>query len=215
MTGEIIPPHGGYSSLLSFQKAEIVYDATVRFCAANFDRRDRTVDQMIQAARSGKQNIVEGSMASGTSRETELKLVNVARASLEELLTDYHDFLRSRGLHLWEKNSREALYVRKLSRGDIVPPEHMSHAPHASHETNGQTPRVTFETFRPFLETRSPEVVANIVICLIHQANYLLDQQIRRLEQTFLKEGGLRERMSRARMNARNNMQSVNERPLQ
>jgi four helix bundle protein len=95
MTDHFIPSHGGYKDLLTFQKAEIVYDATVKFCADYFDRRDRTVDQMVQAARSGKQNIVEASMASGTSKEMEVKLTNVARASLEELLTDYRDFLRT------------------------------------------------------------------------------------------------------------------------
>jgi four helix bundle protein len=114
MTGKFIPAHGGYQDLLSHQRAEIVYDATVKFCAAFLDKRDRTVDQMVQAARSGKQNIVEGSMASGTSKEMEIKLTNVARASLEELLTDYRDFLRVRGVSEWDKNSKEALYVRRL-----------------------------------------------------------------------------------------------------
>src|SRR5205809_3827200 len=114
MPERFIPPHGGYQNLLSYRKAEIVYDATVYFCGRFLDKRDRTYDQMIQAARSGKQNIVEGSMASGTSKETEIKLTNVARASLEELLTDYRDFLRTRGWRLWDKNSREALFVRKL-----------------------------------------------------------------------------------------------------
>jgi four helix bundle suffix protein len=181
MTDGFIPPHGGYQNLLSYRKAEIVYDATVKFCAKYLDRRDRTVDQMVQAARSGKQNIVEASMASGTSKETEIKLTNVARASLEELLVDYRDFLRTRDLPLWEKDSREALFVRKLG---------------ASHD-------VSYETYRTYIETRPPEVVANIIICLIHQTNYLLDQQIRQLEQAFLKEGGLRERMTRARLAAR------------
>ncbi|MEX2139709.1 MAG: four helix bundle suffix domain-containing protein [Pirellulales bacterium] len=176
-----IPPHGGYQDLLSYRKAEIVYDATVAFCAKWLDRRDRTVDQMVQAARSGKQNIVEASMASGTSKETEIKLTNVARASLEELLTDYGDFLRTRGLRLWDKSSKEALFVRKL----------------------GASKDVSYETYRTYLETRPPEVVANIIICLIHQTNYLLDQQIRQLEQAFLREGGLRERMTRARLEAR------------
>src|SRR5690242_12026295 len=109
-----IPPHGGYEKLISFQKARIVYDGTVRFCDRLLKKSDRTYDQMIQAARSGKQNILEGSQASGTSKETEIKLVNVARASLEELLEDYRDFLRVRGKPLWDKNSREALFVRKL-----------------------------------------------------------------------------------------------------
>mgnify|MGYP001321746422 CR=1 FL=1 len=212
MTEQFIPPHGGYKNLVAFQKAEIVYDATVKFCADLLDRRDRTVDQMVQAARSGKQNIVEASMASGTSKETEIKLTNVARASLEELLTDYRDFLRTHGLHEWDKNGKEARYVRALSAGRLAPPaNHATNAPqatyagsHLSHRSHASHPPVTFETFRPFFDTRPPEVLANIVICLIHQANYLLDQQLRRLERDFLEQGGLRERMTRARIEERN-----------
>lgn len=178
MTERFIPEHGGYEDLLSFQKARVIYDATVWFCGRYLQRRDRTNDQMIQAARSGKQNILEGSLASGTSKKTEVKLTNVARASLEELLEDYRDFLRVRALRLWEKNSREALFVRKL----------------------GRTENVTYETYRTYIETRPPEVAANIIICLIHQTNYLLDQQIRQLEKAFVTEGGLSERMTRARL---------------
>jgi four helix bundle suffix protein len=173
-----IPPHGGYEDLLSFQKARIVYDGTVRFCERFLDRRDRTVGQMVQAARSGKQNILEGSQASGTSKEAEIKLINVARASLEELLEDYRDFLRVRTLVLWDKNSREARFVRRL----------------------GSRSNRSYESYRTYIETRPPEVVANIMICLIHQTNYLLDQQLRQLEKAFLQEGGLRERMTRARL---------------
>ena len=114
MSEGFIPAHGGYEDLLSFQKARVVFDATVRFCDRFIEKRDRTYDQMVQAARSGKQNILEGSQASGTSKETEIKLVNVARASLEELLEDYRDYLRVRRHALWDKNSREALFVRKL-----------------------------------------------------------------------------------------------------
>lgn len=176
-----IPPHGNYQELLSYQKAEVIYDLTFRFCGRFLKKSDRTIDQMVQAARSGKQNIVEGSKASGTSKEMEIKLTNVARASLEELLEDYRDFLRVRDWAIWDKDSKEARYVRKL----------------------GAKPHVTFEAYREFCETRPAEVVANIAICLIHQANYLLDQQLRRLEQDFLKEGGLRERMTRARLQAR------------
>lgn len=176
-----IPPHGNYQELLSYQKAEVIYDLTFRFCERFLKKRDRTIDQMVQAARSGKQNIVEGSKASGTSKEMEIKLTNVARASLEELLEDYRDFLRVRDLAIWDKDSKEARYVRKL----------------------GAKPYVTFEAYREFCETRPAEVVANIAICLIHQANYLLDQQLRRLEQDFLKEGGIRERMTRARLQVR------------
>ncbi|WP_243689470.1 four helix bundle protein [Geotalea toluenoxydans] len=109
-----IPCHGGYQKLLSYQKAEIVYDATVYFCDRFIDRHSRTRDQIVQAARSGKQNIIEGSMSSGTSKEMEIKLANVARASLEELLADYRDFLRTRGAVLWDKESKEAKFVRKL-----------------------------------------------------------------------------------------------------
>jgi four helix bundle suffix protein len=177
-----IPPHGNYEDLLSYQKAEIVFDLTFRFCQRFLNKGDRTIDQMVQAARSGKQNIVEGTKASGTSKETEIKLINVARASQEELLVDFKDFLRVRDLRLWAKDSKEALFVRNL----------------------GKSPDETFESYREFTETRSAEVVANIAICLIHQANYLLDQQIRRLEQDFVNEGGMRERMTRARLQQRN-----------
>jgi four helix bundle protein len=111
-----IPPHGGYQKLLSYQKAEIVYDATVSFCQRFLDKRDRTYDQMIQAARSGKQNIVEGGMASATSKESEIKLTNVARASLEELLTDYRDFLRIRKLKEWPKDHPYTRRLRQLNR---------------------------------------------------------------------------------------------------
>ncbi len=120
-------------------------------------------------------------MASATSKEAEIKLTNVARASLEELLEDYRDYLRVRGASLWGKDSREALFVRKL----------------------GADKNVSYETYRTFIESRSAPVVANILICLIHQTNYLLDQQIRAMEQAFLQEGGLRERMTRARLDAR------------
>lgn len=176
-----IPPHGGYEDLLSFKKARIVFDATMRYCERFVDKRSRTRDQMVQAVRSGKQNILEGSRASGTSKETELKLTNVARASLEELLEDYRDALRTSGDVLWDKDSKEALFVRKL----------------------GSKPDSSYEDFRNYIETRPAPVVANIIISLIHQTNYLLDQQIRRLEQDFLKEGGLRERMTRARLAVR------------
>lgn len=184
-----IPPHGNYRKLLSYQKAEIIYDATVVFCRRFLKPGDRTIDQMVQAARSGKQNIIEGSMASGTSKETEIKLMNVARASLEELLADYHDFLRTREMRLWEKESKEALYARKLGEG-----------------TNGTS--ASYETYRLFIETRPAEIVANLLVCLIHQANFLLDRQIRRLEEDFVKNGGLRERMTRARIEERNRQRS-------
>ena len=176
-----LPAGGNYQDLLSYKKSEIIYDFTFRFCERFLKRGDRTIDQMVQAARSGKQNIAEGSKASITSTEMELKLTNVARASLEELLLDYQDFLRVRDFPLWEKNSKEALYVRKL----------------------GKTENESYETYRTYMETRPPEVLANIAICLIHQANYLLDRQIKRLEKDFLEKGGLRENMTKARLEYR------------
>jgi four helix bundle suffix protein len=180
-----IPAHGGYEELMSFRKERVVYDGTVRFCERFFGRRDRTVGQMVQAARSGKQNILEGCMASCTSKEMEIKLINVARASLEELLEDYRDFLRTRGEPIWEKRSREALFVRKI----------------------GARSDVSYESYRTYVDSRSSAVVANILICVIHQTNYLLDRQLRALERAFLEEGGLRERMSRARIESRRSQQ--------
>ncbi len=178
----ILPPRGDYQTLLSFQKAEVIYDITFRFAHKYLAKGDRTVDQMIQSARSGKQNILEGSKAALTSKETEIKLTNVGRASLEELLADYRDYLRVRDHAIWDKDSKEAQFVRQLGR---------------------KTPH-TFELYREFVETRPPEVIANIAICLIHQANYLLDQQLRRLEKDFVEGGGLRERMTRVRLAHRN-----------
>ncbi len=178
----IIPPRGDYQTLHSFHKAEVVYDLTFRFAHKYLSKNDRTVDQMIQSARSGKQNILEGSKAALTSKETEIKLTSVGRASLEELLADYRDYLRVRDHAIWDKDSKEALYVRKLGR---------------------KVPQ-TYEVYREFVETRPPEVIANIAICLIHQANYLIDQQLHRLEKDFLEQGGLRERMFRARLAHRN-----------
>jgi four helix bundle suffix protein len=177
-----IPAHGNHRKLLSYRKAEIVYDFTFRFCQRFLGKQDRTNDQMIQAARSGKQNIVEGSKTAGTSKETEIKLFGVVRASLEELLRDYCDFLRVRALPIWEKESRQARFVRRL----------------------GTKANLTYEDYSGFCETRSAEVIANIAICLIHQTNFLLDRQIRRLERDFIQEGGLRERMTRIRLQQRN-----------
>ena len=178
MAQHFIPPHGGYENLLSFQKARIVYDGTVRFCERFVEKRDRTYDQMVQAARSGKQNILEGSQASGTSKETEIKLTNVARASLEELLEDYRDFLRVRGVEEWSKEHRYTRRLRQLNR----------------------QPNANYETFRKGIEHPDPTIAANVMIGLIKLTNYLLDRQLRQLEQAFLKEGGLRERMTRARL---------------
>jgi len=181
--GVFLPPHGGYRDLEAFKNSEVVYDATVWFCNHYVDRFSRTKDQMVQAARSGRQNIAEGSAASGTSKETELKLVNVARASLEELLLDYEDFLRQRNLPLWGKDHEQAKAVRKLA----------------------YVKDKSYETYRAYLESPDPAVSANSILCLTHQTCYLLNQLITRLEQDFLQEGGLRERMTRARIQAREN----------
>src|SRR6202045_3921740 len=119
MPEHFLEPHG-YRDLYAYHKAEVVYDLTYRFCQRFLSRGDRTIDQMVQAARSGKQNIVEGSKAAGTSKEMEIKLTNVARASLEELLVDYRDFLRVRDLRLWDKDSKEAKFVRRLGKKSHV-----------------------------------------------------------------------------------------------
>ena len=180
-TDGFIPLHGGYQELLSYQKALVVYQATLHFCDRFIDKRSRTHDQMVQAARSGKQNILEGSQASGTSKETELKLTNVARASQEELLEDYRDFLRARRIEEWTPDHRYAQRLRRLNR----------------------TPGANYETFKKGIENPDPAIAANVLIGLIKLTNYLLDQQLRQLEQAFLQEGGLRERMTRARLTQR------------
>jgi four helix bundle suffix protein len=181
-TEGFIPVHGGYRNLFSYQKAEIIYDGTVYFTNRFFHKYDRTIGQMVQAARSGKQNIAEASMASGTSKETEIKLTNVARASLEELLIDYEDFLRTKKLPIWEKNHRLVARVREL---------------------NKSTPKPTYETFKKAIEHENPEICANVMITLIKICTYLLKQQIKQLEIAFVKEGGLRERMTKARIEER------------
>ena len=176
-----IDPHGGFRNLKSYQMSEIVYDATVVFCDRWIGRRSRTHDQMVQAARSGKQNIAEGSMASGTSKKFELKLVGVARASLEELLLDCCDFLRQRNLPLWGKNHPRARKIRKLA--------------YASNRS--------YRTYRTYVESAPPEIAANTLICLIHQTNFLLDQQLRQLEKQFLEQGGFTEKLYRARQSSK------------
>jgi four helix bundle suffix protein len=180
---QLIPPHGGYRNLKSYQTAEIVYDATVVFCNRFIDKRSRTHDQMVQAARSGVQNIAEGSMASATSKKMELKLTGVARASLEELMLDYQAFLRQNGLRIWAKDSPEALAIRKKYQSNSSDKSDVSD--------------------RYSLKTAAPEVAANTLICLINQASYLLGRQLQRLEQQFLKEGGFTERLYRVRSQRR------------
>jgi restriction system protein len=176
-----IDPHGGFRELKSYQMSEIVYDATAAFCDRWISRRSRTHDQMVQAARSGKQNIAEASMASGTSKKTELKLVGVARASLEELLLDYQDFLRQRNLPIWGKNHPQAQKIRKLAF----------------------LKNRSYTTYKTYIEGSSPEIAANAMLCLIHQTNFLLDQQLRQLEKKFLEQGGFTEKLYRTRVRAR------------
>ena len=176
-----IDPHGGFRNLKSYQMTEIVYDATVVFCDRWISRRSRTHDQMVQAARSGRQNIAEGSVASGTSKKIELKLVGIARASLEELLLDYQDFLRQGNLPLWDKNHPKAQKIRQLAyKRDR-----------------------SYMTYKAYIESSPAEVAANTLICLIHQSNYLLDQQLRQLEKQFLEQGGFTEKLYHARQRAR------------
>jgi four helix bundle suffix protein len=183
-----IPAHGGYRKLRSYQKAQIVFDATKLFCARFLDKRDRTVDQMVQAARSGKQNIVEASQASGTSKEMEIKLTNVARASLTELEEDYQDFLRTRHLLEWPPDHAYSRRLRALNR----------------------TPNATYATFRKGIENPKPEIAANVILGLIRVTCYLLDRQLSALERAFLQEGGLRERMTRARLRRRQGRSAEN-----
>ena len=171
----VIPPHGGYRKLVSYQMAIIVADYTHDFITLYINQKSRTRDQMEQAARSGKQNIVEGSMASGTSKKTEIKLLGVARASFEELLADYEDFLRQNNLSIWPKSHPEVLKIRQLS--------YMSNK--------------SYTTYMSYLN--NPEPAANCAICLIHQTNFLLDRQIKSVEQEFLTQGGLTERLYNAR----------------
>ena len=177
----IIRP-GSYENLLTYRKAQIIYDATVLFCQRFLRKGDRTIDQMVQAARSGKQNIVEGAKASGVSTEAELRLTGVARASLEELLEDYKDYLRTHDLPLWSKDDKAALAIRRL----------------------GRSKKESYETYRDYFEKRSDGTFANIMICLISQCNYLLDRQIRSQERAFVQDGGIRERMHKARLAKRN-----------
>jgi four helix bundle suffix protein len=188
----LIPPHGGYRKLRSFQCAQMVYDATVLFCNRFVDKRSRTHDQMVQAARSGVQNIAEGSMASATSKKTELKLTGVARASLEELLLDYEDFLRQRGLKLWNKDSPEALAVRRQYQSDGSDKSDRSDKSDSSDRSDPYS-----------IATAGPEAAANTLICLINQASFLLGRQLQKLEQTFLSEGGFTERLYRERQKQR------------
>lgn len=186
-------PSGGYRRAISFQTATVIYDGTYWFCEAFLDRHSRTVDQMVQAARSGRQNIAEGSRASGSSSQTELRLVNVARASLEELLLDFEDFLRQHHMPQWPHDSPEADAVRHV-------PAQLRNEQADARAMTDLSDAERWALYAPWLEHQDPAVRANALICLINQANYLLDQQIRKLEETFVEEGGYSEQLAAARM---------------
>ncbi len=190
-------PSGGYRATCSFQTATIIYDATVWFCEKFLDARSRTVDQMVQAARSGRQNIAEGSRAAATSSQTELRLLNVARSSLEELLLDYEDFLRHRRMGQWAADDPEASEVRQVPRKFRAGRSDQS-------DLTDLTDRQRWALYARWLEHHDSAVRANAVICLIHQANYLLDQQIAALEKQFVEGGGYSEQLAAARLAERN-----------
>ena len=179
----LIYTHGGYRNLISFQLSQLVYDVTVRFCNRYIEKRSRTHDQMVQAARSGVQNIAEGSQASGTSKKTELKLTNVARASIEELKLDYEDYLRQRGLRLWEQDEplRKELVAQKCATAD---------------ELAQWVVKVNNQNGQPY-----DEISANAVLVLIGVASSLLDRQINSLADNFEKAGGFTEKLYSTRRN--------------
>jgi four helix bundle suffix protein len=198
----LIPKHGGYRNLKSFQIAQLVYDVTVRFCDRYVDKFSRTKDQMVQAARSGVQNIAEGSKASGTSKKTELKLTNVARASLEELRLDYEDFLRQRGLPRWNRENprRTALINRRCATADEVAQwvKEIHAGPSRPHGQNGPSTGSTKSTMSTY-----PEIAANAALVLIAVACSLLDRQLASQAEAFEKEGGFTERLYKRRVQAR------------
>lgn len=186
-------PSGGYRDTASFQTTTLIYDATWWFCEKFLDSRSRTVDQMVQAARSGRQNIAEGSRAAATSSQTEMRLLNVARASLEELLLDFEDFLRHRHLPQWGPDSVEAQTVRNIPRKFRQDQSDQSDLTDLSDQER-------WKYYAPWLEHANPVVRANATICLIHQANYLLDHQITALEKAFVEGGGYSEQLATARL---------------
>ena len=180
MPEKLIRPVGNYRKLLSYQKTEVIYEMTFYFCQKYLQKGDRTIDQMVQAARSGKQNIIEGCAASVTSAKTEIRLLNVAKASLQELIEDFEDYLKTRGHRQWEEHSVELEAMRRL----------------------GQTHNDA-NFFMQIAQTRPPETIANMCIVLIKQADYLLYRQLKRLEKDFLEHGGFSEKMARLRNNRR------------
>jgi four helix bundle suffix protein len=189
-------PSGGYRKTASFQTATLIYDATYWFCEKFLDARSRTVDQMVQAARSGRQNIAEGSRASATSSQTELRLVNVARASLEELLLDYEDYLRHRRIPQWVPDGPEASEVRTVPRTFRKDPSDQS-------DMNDLSDQQRWALYARWLDHADPAIRANATICLIHQANFLLDRQIAALEAAFVEDGGYSEQLATERLRHR------------
>lgn len=186
-------PSGGYRQLASFQTATLIYDATWFFCEKFLDPRSRMADQMVQAARSGRQNIAEASRTSATTSQTELRLTNVARASLEELLLDFEDYLRHRRRPQWSPDSEEALAIREVPRRFKSDPSDPSNL-------TDQTDQTRWNFYAPWLEHDDPAIRANAIICLIHQANFLLDRQIAALEKAFIEDGGYSEQLAAARL---------------
>ena len=213
---DLIPKHGGYRNLKGFQVAQVVYDLTVRFCDRYIDKRSRTHDQMVQAARSGVQNIAEGSMASATSKKTELKLTNVARASLEELRLDYEDFLRQRALPIWPREyaRRAELITRRPKTADDVAQWARDIRPGNGHDgpsgpeghSAQRASRSSITSTASIKSTTNayPEISANGALALIAVATSLLTRQITSLEKAFVEEGGFTERMYRVRSARRN-----------
>jgi four helix bundle suffix protein len=196
MSDGVLLPHGGYENLRSYKVAEAVYDATVVFCNRFVDKRSRTHDQMVQAARSGVRNISEGSGAAATSRKSEMLLTNVARASLsDELLKDYKSFLIQRGLRVWQKDAPEALAMRERLKHDVAP-----NVPAGS----AGTVRLTgLAGLSDFMAKAEPELAANAMVCAVNQAAYLLRRQIESQGREFVEKGGFTERLYAARAKAK------------
>lgn len=176
-----LPQHGHYRNLRVYQVTEIIYDITYHFTQHYLEKGDRTVDQMIQAARSGKQNISEGNQAAATSSETEIKLTNVAKASLEELLNDYEDYLRVRNLPQWDARHPRYEKMRQYARSRQIQQDYAAN-----------------------IQRMSDEELANLCITLIHQATYMLHKLLATMQTRFVTEGGIKERMYQTRLNYRN-----------
>ena len=204
---KLIPLHGGYRKLKSFQVAQLAYDVTVRFCDRYIEKRSRTHDQMVQAARSGVQNIAEGSQASGTSKKTELKLTSVARASLEELRLDYEDYLRHRGLRQWPREDArraELIAARPTTADDVAAWARAVHNGHdGRHGQSGREAKPKSTGSTKSTASTYPEIAANGALALLAVACSLLDRQIATLEKNFIEEGGFTERLYRVRSQRR------------